>query len=99
MSRTSNCQCAYTGIIGLKKSHLDALFLEQALGLGQIERRMVRRGVPGGVSILLCRTSNLSYARQPYQLVRKVILSVDMLVFETVTIRYSSVRVSPADKG
>lgn len=39
-------QWAYTGVVGLKNGHLDALLSKEALGLSQIERRMVRRCVP-----------------------------------------------------
>jgi hypothetical protein len=36
----------YTRIIGLKQSNLDSLFLEVSLGLGQVQRGVVRRSVP-----------------------------------------------------
>lgn len=37
----------YAGIIRLKKGNLDAFFLEEALGLGQVKGGVVRGGVPG----------------------------------------------------
>jgi hypothetical protein len=36
----------YTRIIWLKQSNLDSLFLEVSLGLGQVQRGVVRRSVP-----------------------------------------------------
>lgn len=36
----------YTGVVGLQKSNLDALILKVALGLGQVQRSVVRRSVP-----------------------------------------------------
>jgi hypothetical protein len=35
-----------TWIIRLKESNLNALILEEILGLGQVQRSMIRRGVP-----------------------------------------------------
>jgi hypothetical protein len=37
----------YTGVVGLKQGNLDAFILEEALGLGQVQRSVVRRSVPG----------------------------------------------------
>jgi hypothetical protein len=36
----------YTGVIGLQQGNLDAFVLEVALGLGQVQRGMVRGSVP-----------------------------------------------------
>jgi hypothetical protein len=36
----------YTRVIGLQQGNLDAFVLEVALGLGQVQRGMVRRSVP-----------------------------------------------------
>lgn len=45
-STRSNRIEAYAGIIGFENSDLDPLIFEVALGLGQVERCVVRRGVP-----------------------------------------------------
>ncbi len=37
---------SYAGVVGLEKSNLDALFLEETFGLSQVERCVVRRSVP-----------------------------------------------------
>lgn len=36
----------YARVIGLKESDLDSFFLEVSFGLGQVQRGVVRRGVP-----------------------------------------------------
>lgn len=36
----------YAGVIGLEQGNLDALILEITLGLCQVKRSVVRRGVP-----------------------------------------------------
>lgn len=72
----ANTEGTYARIIGLEKSNFDSFILEVALRLGQVEGGMVRRRVPRYsqpespvvISIALL-----------YQLVKKVILSVDML--------------------
>ena len=64
-------------IVRLQDGNFDALFLEVAPGLSDIERGMVWRSVPFVVS-----ESDLgSTVRKTYQLVRNVILSVDMTEF------------------
>ena len=37
---------SYARVVGLEKSNLDALFLEETFGLSQVERCVVRRSVP-----------------------------------------------------
>lgn len=36
----------YARVVGLDEGNLDAFFLEEALGLGEVKRGVVRRGVP-----------------------------------------------------
>lgn len=67
---------AYAGVVGLKESDLDALGGEESLALGEVERGVVRRGVPIllSVPVLLCLEMCAAD-----QLVKNVILSVDIL--------------------
>lgn len=80
MQRENALRSGWTnaGVVGLKQGDLDALFLEIALCLSKIQRCMVRRCVPATES---CYQSDArsSVFRVPYQLVRNVILSVDIL--------------------
>lgn len=64
------------GVVGLKESNLEALILEVTLGLSEVQGGMVRRSVPLQVSKILNRVRPCNC----YQLVRKVILSVDILI-------------------
>lgn len=71
----------YTRIIGLKESNLDTLILEKALGLSQVQRRMIRRSVPSPKSSqpthpIISRESK----GQANQFVKKVILSEDIVL-------------------
>ena len=67
----------YTRVVRLQKSDLDAFVLEITLRLGKIQRSMVWRSVPAS-----SQPSPLLGARQVtlYQLVKKVILSVDIMM-------------------
>lgn len=66
----------YAWVVGLKKSDLDAFLLEKALGLSKVQRSVVRRGVP---AIPVSPSSGICQFTLPYQLVRNVILSVDIV--------------------
>ena len=72
---------AHAGVVGLKQGNLDAFILEVALGLGQVQRSVVRRSVPGFVLMVgtMREECLLSINPNAYQFVRKVILSVDIL--------------------
>ena len=74
----TSSESTYTGIIGLKESNLDTLILEVPPALSQIQRSMVWRSVP----INYQHTSSQSECNS-HQLVKKVILSVDILSFES----------------
>lgn len=63
----------YTRIVRLKECNLNALFFEKALGLGKVQWRVIRRCVPVHVSLIL------QLRKVAHQLVKKVILSVDMV--------------------
>lgn len=69
---------AYTRIIRLQESNFDSLILEITLGLSQVQRSVVRRGVPFQPE---CQPtiSNKEKTGQPNQFVKKVILSEDMV--------------------
>lgn len=68
---------SYTWVIWLHNGNLDALFLEEALGLSQVQRCMVWRSVPLHQSACLIALS--SSIVSAHQFVKKVILSVDMV--------------------
>lgn len=73
-------------VVGLKQSNLEALFIEETLGLSQIQGGVVRRSVPLvhlAIVLLLSDVTICNCMSLSYQLVRKVILSVDIL---TITI-------------
>ena len=73
-------------VIRLQQGHLEAFILEVAAGLGEIEGRMVRGGVPlkplASFKIDQKTKQYQCYVRamSAYQLVRKVILSVAMMM-------------------
>lgn len=64
------------GVVGLKESNLEALILEVTLGLSEVQGGVVRRSMPLQVSKVLNRVRPCNC----YQLVRKVILSVAILI-------------------
>ena len=66
----------YAGVVGLKQSNLDTFVGEEALGLGKVNWSVVRRSMPG--SALMLERRDIKRKSQ-YQLVKKVILSVDIL--------------------
>jgi hypothetical protein len=87
----SNVKQTYTGVVGLKQGNLDALILEIALGLGQVQRGVIRRGVPKPELILDKATNRRPFCNNvnSYQFVRKVILSVDILRDQSVSYKES----------
>lgn len=79
---------AYTRIIRLQKRNLDSLFLEKSLGLSQIQRGVIRRGVPlqdvsknkfPTATFLPERRRGERETGRANQFVKKVILSEDMV--------------------
>jgi hypothetical protein len=68
-------------VIWLQESNLDPLILEETLGLSQVKRGVIRRGVPfpqkRQPTISIAHTSKKK--GQPNQFVKKVILSEDMV--------------------
>ena len=64
---------SYTWVVGLKNGDFDALILEVALALSEVERSMVWSGMPW----LLVEV--MGSGTTTHQLVKKVILSVDIL--------------------
>lgn len=78
------------GVIWLNEGNFDALILEVALRLGKVEWGMVWSGVPGETSTRLIQTGvkhlgtlqGFHCVTRTHQLVKKVILSVDILSFK-----------------
>ena len=53
-------------VVRLQKSNLDPLVLEESLGLGQVQRSVIRRGVPFHQSVSLrSATQSKEWAAQP----------------------------------
>jgi hypothetical protein len=70
-----------TGVVGLEESHLDVLVLEVTLGLSEVQGGMVGGRVPRQTSISIAISTTRVNARiVQYQLVRKVILSLAMVI-------------------
>ena len=67
-------------VVGLEQSNLQTFILEVASALGEIEGGVVRGGVPANC-LAKFNLQIAHYELSAYQLVRKVILSVDMMIF------------------
>jgi hypothetical protein len=68
-------------VVRLQKSNLDPLVLEESLGLGQVQRSVIRRGVPFVRNISLRSVTHIQKRKgQANQFVKKVILSEDMVM-------------------
>ena len=67
----------YAGVVGLEERDFDAFVFEVAFTLGKVHWSMVRRGVPVVINIFSLDQQN----GVTHQLVKKVILSVDMMAY------------------
>jgi hypothetical protein len=63
----ANDLCDIARVIRLQKSNLDSLVLEESLGLGQVQRSVIRRGVPfhQNVSLRSATHAKNEWAAQP----------------------------------
>jgi hypothetical protein len=64
----------YAGVVRLKKSDLDTFILEESLALSEVQRGVVRSSVPDHD-----QHTSFPSGCKAHQLVKKVILSVDIL--------------------